>query len=209
MGCRPTLAHSSSWLDLDPNPGWTLASASAAHIWKRWAFRGALARVHEPSAVAREVGGGTRFATCSGMVSTKLRLALASLLLAACAPMLEGCAASTDEGVDSSEAELALSSSEHTAYNYFRAKGLTSFQAAAVVGNLIQESSVNPKALQYGGGPGRGIAQWSVGGRWNHDGGDNPPIQLAHENCRCLSSSCKLNVPVGIIPVARQSTILP
>lgn len=114
------------------------------------------------------------------MTSTKLRLALASLLLIACAPLVEGCAVSTDEGADSSEAELALSSSKHTAYNYFRAKGLTSFQAAAIVGNLMQESNVEPKAIQYGNGPGRGIAQWSVGGRWNHDSGDNVVTYAAH-----------------------------
>jgi hypothetical protein len=31
----------------------------------------------------------------------------------------------------------------------------------------MQESSVRPTAVEYGGGPGRGIAQWSVGGRFN------------------------------------------
>jgi hypothetical protein len=38
---------------------------------------------------------------------------------------------------------------------------------------LIQESSVNPKAVEFGGGPGRGIAQWSVGGRWDKSHNDN------------------------------------
>jgi hypothetical protein len=37
----------------------------------------------------------------------------------------------------------------------------------------MQESSVSPTAIQYGGGPGRGIAQWSVGGRWNSSHDDN------------------------------------
>jgi MYXO-CTERM domain-containing protein len=32
---------------------------------------------------------------------------------------------------------------------------------------------VNPNAVQYGGGPGRGIAQWSVGGRWDGSANDN------------------------------------
>lgn len=52
------------------------------------------------------------------------------------------------------------------AYYYFTGKGLTAAQAAGIVGNLIQESGVNPKSKQGGGGPGRGIAQWSVDGRW-------------------------------------------
>jgi hypothetical protein len=46
-------------------------------------------------------------------------------------------------------------------------KGLTAAQAAGVVGNLMQESNVVPTATQSGGGKGRGIAQWSVGGRWD------------------------------------------
>lgn len=71
---------------------------------------------------------------------------------------------SEDDGASSSEA--ALSNNEHTAYNFFISKGLRNYQAAAIVGNLIQESSVIPTAVEYGGGPGRGIAQWSVNGRW-------------------------------------------
>jgi hypothetical protein len=78
----------------------------------------------------------------------------------------------TDEP-DTSTTEAALSSAEHSAYNYFVAKGLTKFQAAGIVGNLMQESNVIPTAVEYGGGPGRGIAQWSVGGRWDHSANDN------------------------------------
>lgn len=69
--------------------------------------------------------------------------------------------------------EHALSNAEHTAFNYFVTQGLTEIQSAAIVGNLIQESSVKPTAVQYGGGPGRGIAQWSVGGRWDSSHNDN------------------------------------
>jgi hypothetical protein len=82
-----------------------------------------------------------------------------------------GCSAGDGAATGQSEAEL--SNNEHSAYLYFKSKGLSNFQAAAIVGNLIQESSVEPGAVQYGGGPGRGIAQWSVGGRWDHDSGDN------------------------------------
>lgn len=66
----------------------------------------------------------------------------------------------------------ALTANARTAFNYFLGKGLTPVQAAGVVGNLVQESNVDPTAVQPGG-PGRGIAQWSVGGRWDHDAGDN------------------------------------
>jgi hypothetical protein len=69
--------------------------------------------------------------------------------------------------------EAALGNNARTAFNYFVSKGLTEIQAAGVVGNLMQESSVRPTAVEFGGGPGRGIAQWSVNGRWNKDRAGN------------------------------------
>src|SRR5258708_15137791 len=71
------------------------------------------------------------------------------------------------------EAVSALYANDKAAYDYFVAKGLTNFQSAAVVGNLDQESGVNPTISQSGGGPGRGIAQWSAGARWDTTPGDN------------------------------------
>jgi hypothetical protein len=86
------------------------------------------------------------------------------------ATLAAGCGGSVD---DKSLSEAALSSGGHTAFNFFVGKGLTKAQAAGVIGNLVQESGVNPTSVQYGGGPGRGIAQWSVGGRWDRDRDDN------------------------------------
>src|SRR4051794_5140784 len=65
------------------------------------------------------------------------------------------------------------SANDKAVYDYFRAKGLTNFQAAGVVGNLDQESGIDPTIHQYNNGPGRGIAQWSAGGRWDTIDGDN------------------------------------
>src|SRR5260221_13717659 len=70
------------------------------------------------------------------------------------------------------EAVSALYANDKAAYDYFVAKGLTNFQAAAIVGNLDQESGVSPTISQSGGGPGRGIAQWSAGARWDTTPGD-------------------------------------
>ena len=64
-----------------------------------------------------------------------------------------------------SAAPAALSKNAKTAYDYFINKGLSPAQAAGIIGNLMQESGVNPGSVQSGG-PGRGIAQWSVGERW-------------------------------------------
>ncbi len=83
-----------------------------------------------------------------------------------------GCAGSVG-GADDGMSEAALSNSEQSAFNFFVSKGLTKIQSAGVIGNLMQESSVIPTSVQYGGGPGRGIAQWSVGGRWDTSHDDN------------------------------------
>lgn len=51
------------------------------------------------------------------------------------------------------------------AFNFFVSQGFTPIQAAGIIGNLMRESHVNPKANQSGG-PGMGIAQWSENERW-------------------------------------------
>ena len=94
-----------------------------------------------------------------------MRLIILSVLLASCA---------TDPGDPAtSTIESELSSNTHAAFSFFVKRGLTKRQSAGIVGNLMQESSVDPTAKQFGGGPGRGIAQWSVGGRWDTSSHDN------------------------------------
>jgi hypothetical protein len=69
-------------------------------------------------------------------------------------------AASYDENIPGSD-------NQQKAFNYFvDAENLSDLQSAAIVGNLMQESGVNPKSNQAGG-PGMGIAQWSNPGRWS------------------------------------------
>jgi hypothetical protein len=115
--------------------------------------------------------------------------ALAALSLAGCgqaAPDGTG-----DEG-PLDESASALSANDKTAFDYFLAKGLTPVQAAGIVGNLEQESSMNPTAVQPGG-PGRGIAQWSVGGRWDHDSGDNAVAYATSQGKSVLSFGLQLD----------------
>ena len=52
-------------------------------------------------------------------------------------------------------------------FSTLRGLGFSDQAAAGVVGNLMQESGVNPKS-QQSGGPGRGIMQWSEGQRWSN-----------------------------------------
>ncbi len=96
---------------------------------------------------------------------------LGLLLVGACVADVPALPADSDFPPVTSEA--ATTNARQTAFNYFVAKGLTEVQSAGIVGNLVQESSVIPTAVEYGGGPGRGIAQWSVGGRWDTSHGDN------------------------------------
>lgn len=53
-------------------------------------------------------------------------------------------------------------------WTYLISKSITPIGAAGIMGNLMQESSpdINPKLIQAGGGPGRGIMQWTVSERW-------------------------------------------
>jgi hypothetical protein len=75
-------------------------------------------------------------------------------------------------GEPTGQSAAALNTNDKAAFDFFVAKGVTNFQSAGIVGNLDQESNVDPTAVQSGG-PGRGIAQWSTGGRWDTDTNDN------------------------------------
>ncbi len=63
-------------------------------------------------------------------------------------------------------------------------RSLTPEQSAGIVGNLLHESGLDPKQEQLNGGPGRGIAQWEIGGRWDvllnwaKDNGGRDPLAL-------------------------------
>ena len=95
---------------------------------------------------------------------------------------------------ESTEALATAFANDKPAYDFFVGKGLTNFQAAGIVGNLDQESGVNPGAVQFGGGPGRGIAQWSTGGRWDTS---NPNV-LAYAKQQGLSAT-SLNLQLEFI----------
>jgi hypothetical protein len=116
-----------------------------------------------------------------------MKLSVACLL----ASLTIGCVPQVDP--DTGESEAALSNSEETAFNFFVAKGLTKTEAAAIVGNLIQESSVDASAVEYGGGPGRGIAQWSVGGRWDTSHDDNVEWYVTQHGGSKWSLNTQLN----------------
>jgi hypothetical protein len=97
-------------------------------------------------------------------------------LLAPAVLALVACSAPPGASENVSQTGSAITSPDipanETAFDFFVAKGLTNFQAAGIVGNLDQESQMDPTAAQAGG-PGMGIAQWSIGGRWDTDTNDN------------------------------------
>jgi uncharacterized protein (TIGR03382 family) len=47
--------------------------------------------------------------------------------------------------------------------------------------------------VEYGGGPGRGLAQWSVGGRWDTDSGDNATWYAGTEGMSVWSLDLQLD----------------
>jgi hypothetical protein len=76
-----------------------------------------------------------------------------------------------DELADRCDAEATRTSGSRTcraaAYMYLAGKGLSPKQASGVIGNLwVESNGVSPKSRQFGGGPGRGIAQWTYNQRW-------------------------------------------
>src|SRR5699024_3100299 len=50
------------------------------------------------------------------------------------------------------------------AWNFFKSKGLSDAATAGILGNLEQESGLDPSKHQLNGGLGRGIMQWEKGG---------------------------------------------
>lgn len=60
---------------------------------------------------------------------------------------------------------LTGSDNEEQIFNYLQGKGFSAEAASGIIGNLQQESGLDPKAKQANG-PGRGIMQWSEGERW-------------------------------------------
>lgn len=82
------------------------------------------------------------------------------------APFYDKRVTKCDSPVISLPTNLQGNDNVEKAFRYFTGKGLSAEQSAAIIGSLQQESGVNPQSHQNGGGPGRGIAQWSVGERW-------------------------------------------
>ena len=95
-----------------------------------------------------------------------------SLAAVGLAVAVAGCGTGPGEPLGQTASAITGFANDQTAFDYFLGKGLTNYQAAGIVGNLDQESGVDPTAVESGG-PGRGIAQWSVGGRWDTDANDN------------------------------------
>ena len=65
--------------------------------------------------------------------------------------------------------------------DYFIKKGFTKEQAAGIVGNMVQESGLNPTQNQVGGGGGYGLIQWTDPSRkaalYKFAGTNNPSLQ--------------------------------
>lgn len=130
-----------------------------------------------------------------GPASLVVRPRAALLALGVTLTTLVGCVASTDElePFDQLTQGIQTFPNQEPAFDFFVGKGLTPAQSAGVVGNLSAESGVDPTIKQLGGGPGRGIAQWQVGGRWDTTANDNVLDYAAEQGQSSLSLGLQLD----------------
>lgn len=75
--------------------------------------------------------------------------------------------------IDSEPEDIPTKGSTKYIVNRLTNGGLTKTAAIGIVANLKAESNLDPAIKQLGGGPGRGLAQWEKGGRYDTD-----PINL-------------------------------
>ena len=69
----------------------------------------------------------------------------------------------TTDGTTGGSTDISGISDTATAvWKFFTGKGYNKYATAGIMGNLQQESGMDPTRKQSGGGPGRGIAQWTV-----------------------------------------------
>jgi len=80
---------------------------------------------------------------------------------------------------------------DQAVFDFFRSKGLSAVQAAAIVGNFDQESGDSPGSVQPGGA-GRGIGQWSAGARWDTTANDNEAAYAKSQNLSTGSLQAQL-----------------
>jgi Phage tail lysozyme len=132
-------------------------------------------------------------------MTTNMRYAASKRLLcgALALPMLlVACADAGGDGESVSQRDdqiVTENANDKIAFDYFVGKGLTDVQTAGIVGNLDQESSMDPTIWQIGGGPGRGIAQWSAGGRWDTSYHDNVKWYAAEHGASIYSLDLQLD----------------
>ena len=73
----------------------------------------------------------------------------------------------TSESIVNSPTKVVPAKAAREAYNYYVTEHkLPAHVAAGIVGNLYQESGLDPLRKENNGGNGRGIAQWDVRDRW-------------------------------------------
>src|SRR5882724_4387760 len=100
---------------------------------------------------------------------------------------------------------MTLSDNIASAYNFFLGHGFTPAQSAGIVGNLQQESGVNPESVQSGG-PGRGIAQWSAGGRFKPSLITGDPKQDLNNQLNYILQELNTNPSYGLAALKQQTT---
>src|SRR5262245_25675746 len=103
----------------------------------------AVAPISERGARGMRVAGSARF--MQNHASKRGWLAAAGTLVLS---LSAACSAPRSETLGTGRAADTAFANDRYTYQYFRAKGFTNFQAAAIVGNLDQESGIDPNISQ-------------------------------------------------------------
>lgn len=147
---------------------WAAASAARekaqALRGERGGVAGALARLRRGADGAAAPAPRPRAAWLAlpALIFAALVLGMAGTAVAGALSAVSAAAAASSQQADVG----SLSGVEAEVARYFRGKGLSNVSIAAIMGNIAQESGFDPACNQSGGGPGRGLFQWEVGGRF-------------------------------------------
>ena len=172
-----------------------LAQGTTNHMRQGWAYSGQIKIPNDIEASGDYNGGGgapgspgeTTSDTTGGSSSQvnelgvfdQLSMAMSSVIASMYNGSLVNLAAQSSSGGTSPGTSTStpgqdisgISDYEQAVWTYFTSRGYTPQATAGIMGNMYQESGVNPTAIQGGGkGPAAGICQWeninTGGARW-------------------------------------------
>ncbi len=145
-------------------------TATDARVAARKSLVRSRSEVEDAAAAAKKAGRGDR-AAAAALATAEKRFAAAQAQFRSQLQARGGSAGGVAKAPSVSPGNQA-----QLVWDILIAEGFSAEATAGILGNLQQESNIDPTTVQNGG-PGRGLAQWSQGGRW--DNGANSLLAFA------------------------------